>query len=250
MKTEPCALCGSYESPRILGKLNTTPVELVDRNAVQSVDTDEFRKLCDAYHSASQSELEDRYYAIVYHVDEEVHGMATSWGALKSAAPASVPQPAVPQATLNALPKWSYSQTMGVMVPNSPNQPNRKCYYLCSDVDAIVGPAVQDAPSDEQTESGEYIDCPACIGSEVRGEKRGVRCSKCKGSGVVAAPVSGEALDEAHLRELLLALKNAAFDCGIWDEENLDMPPYLSVLEKANLATKAVIDYVLSGEPK
>lgn len=36
----------------------------------------------------------------------------------------------------------------------------------------------------------DYVDCPACMGSRVRGEKRGVRCSTCSGSGTVAAQLA------------------------------------------------------------
>jgi predicted urease superfamily metal-dependent hydrolase len=46
--------------------------EAAPRIKLESIDTEEFRKLCDAYHCAKQADLEDAYYAIVYHVDEDV----------------------------------------------------------------------------------------------------------------------------------------------------------------------------------
>lgn len=49
------------------------------RFGVQSIDTPEFRKLCDTYHCAAQVELEDAYEAIYEHVDEEIADMAHAW---------------------------------------------------------------------------------------------------------------------------------------------------------------------------
>ncbi len=46
-----------------------------------------------------------------------------------------VPATAVARPDLSKLTKWSYSQTMGVMVPNSP-QPRRK-FYAVEDVEAL-----------------------------------------------------------------------------------------------------------------
>jgi hypothetical protein len=64
---------------------------------VKSIDTPEFRKLCDAYHCASQTELEDAYEAIYQHVDEETADLSHNWQAR-----AALTQQAAPEAPANA----------------------------------------------------------------------------------------------------------------------------------------------------
>lgn len=44
--------------------------------------------------------------------------------------------------------------------------------------------------TDPGAQEEDYVDCPACFGSNIKGEKRGVRCSTCSGSGCVAAPTA------------------------------------------------------------
>ena len=49
---------------------------------LKSVDTPEFRKLCDSYHCASQADIEDAYDAIYQYVDEEISEQLRGQGIL------------------------------------------------------------------------------------------------------------------------------------------------------------------------
>jgi hypothetical protein len=62
------------------------------RIKLQSIDTEEFRKLVDAYHCATQEQLEEAYCAIVYHVDEDVAEQVRSQGILPATPAQATPE--------------------------------------------------------------------------------------------------------------------------------------------------------------
>lgn len=73
------------------------------RLKVPSIDDDAFRKLCDAYHCASQDQLEDAYTAIYEHVDEATADLAHAWQDARPAAMGAVDRDAILESAVQAV---------------------------------------------------------------------------------------------------------------------------------------------------
>lgn len=125
-------------------------------------------------------------------------------------------------------------------------------------------------------QENELLPCPCC-GAHLpqfrrgEGKKHSIKCTECpvraeyfsstweqavfawnrRATPLAPTPAAAEgradAINEKRLRELISVLKNAEFDCGEWDGDASDQAPYRAILQRANDATDAIVEYVLAA---